>query len=128
MHVHIGGFPIKEAEIFALYNLCLRLEEQVSRMFCRQCMCTSSFKTKAKDFCNPLPGKFNSFDDLYYFLSGGNTRYRSDLYKNHPQDNENRAKWNMGHRYLWVNLINLCFKKTGKTVEFRLHEPTFNSE
>ena len=96
MHVHIGGFPIKEAEIFALYNLCLRLEEQVSRMFCRQCMCTSSFKTKAKDFCNPLPGKFNSFDDLYYFLSGGNTRYLSDLYKNHPQDNENRLNGTWG--------------------------------
>ena len=54
--------------------------------------------------------------------------YTGSLTQNHPLDGDNEHKWQISPRYKWVNLVNLCFKKTGKTVEFRIHTPTSNKE
>jgi hypothetical protein len=48
------------------------------------------------------------------------------FFKNHPKDPSRSAKWNIHTRYTWINFINLLFGDGAKTVEFRLHGPTFN--
>lgn len=128
LHVHLGGFPIDAEKIFALYRLCTSIEKPLSRMFCKYALDTRLFKAKQKDYCTSLPLKYNNFKDFYYWLSGGNVSYDGTLTYAHPQDREERAKWQMGSRYTWANFINLCFKNHGKTAEFRIHAPSFNTE
>jgi hypothetical protein len=65
------------------------------------------------------------FSNIFKYLSQGkemdNEFNRRSL--RHPQT----RKWNIKTRYHIVNLVSLIFSEN-RTVEFRLHTPTFNSE
>lgn len=125
LHLHLGGLPIDYKQIWALYKLLLIIEGNVTQIFPPFAFQTSRFKSSKKDYCTFLR-KCSTFEDLYYYASGGNLRFTGCLTSPHPQDREDRQKWNIHARYHWANLINLMFKGTGKTTEFRVHAPTFN--
>ena len=125
LHVHLGGFPVDSRQIWALYKLLVIIEPKIAEIMPKYAFKTSMFKSKGKDYCLPLR-KFGSFEDYYCYCSGDRMRFDGNLKYPHPLDQEDRAKWNIHARYVWANLINMLFKPTGKTVEFRVHAPTFN--
>lgn len=128
LHIHLGNFPIQHEIIYALYKLCVGVESDIASLFCYNCFDTHVFKTSGKNYCTRLPKEFGSFKTFYRFLSGDRLEYDGTLTYAHPLDQRERSKWNMKSRYLWANFINLCFKTHGKTMEFRVHESTFNQE
>ena len=125
LHLHLGGYPIDAKSIWALYKLLVIIEPQIARIMPMWAFNTARFKTKQKDYCKKLM-KASSLEEYYTYCSGDRMRFDGCLTYPHPMDEEDRAKWNIHARYVWANLINLLFKKTGKTVEFRIHAPTFN--
>lgn len=125
LHVHLGGYPIDAKSIWALYRLLVIIEPQIARIMPYWAFNTGRFKSKGKDYCTRLR-KYASFEEYYTYCSGDRMRFDGCLTYPHPLDEEDRAKWNIHARYVWANLINLLFKKSGKTVEFRVHAPTFN--
>ena len=127
LHVHFGNFPIRKDNIFALYKLLHRIQDDIALMFPKFIFQTEKYKASQKNYCNKLE-RYDKFEDLYTFLSGNTRRYENSLTNKHPLDENNDHKWQVSPRYMWVNLINTCFKKVGKTVEFRIHTPTINRE
>ncbi len=127
LHVHFGGFPNIEKYIISLYNVLYSIQDEISEMFPKLIFNTSKYKKQRKDYCNKLE-EHNNFKSLYYFLSSNNLKYSGSLTDYHPLDEENEHKWNISPRYKWANFINLCFKESGKTIEFRIHNPTLNKE
>lgn len=125
LHVHLGGFPVESRQLWALYKLLVIIEPRIAEIMPKYAFNTSRFKSKGKDYCLPLR-KFGSFEDYYCYCSGDRMRFDGNLRYPHPLDQEDRAKWNIHARYVWANLINMLFKTKGKTVEFRVHAPTFN--
>lgn len=127
LHVHFGNFPIKKDKIFALYKLLYAVQEEIGMMFPKDIFYSSRYKGTGKDYCKKL-NNFKTFEDLYYYLSCNSMSFEGDMTYPHPMDRTNERKWEVNARYHWVNLVNTCFKKTAKTVEFRLHVPTNNTE
>lgn len=125
LHVHLGGYPIDAKAIWALYKLLVIIEPQIARIMPAWAFNTGRFKSKGKDYCTKLH-KSSSLEDYYTYCSGDRMRFDGCLTYPHPMDEEDRAKWNIHARYVWANLINLLFKKEGKTAEFRIHAPTTN--
>lgn len=125
LHVHLGGFPVEAKSIWALYKLLVIIEPQIARIMPYFAFNTGKFKSKGKDYCTKLR-KYPTFEEYYTYCSGDRMRFDGNLTYPHPMDEEDRAKWNIHARYVWANLINMLFKKQGKTVEFRIHAPTFN--
>ena len=126
LHLHIGGFPIRSQSVFALYKLGIALQDDIVKYFPKSIFKTSAYKEHNKDYCQKLPS-FKDFNEYYRYLSGG-LDYPKKLTFPHPQDEREERKWDVGSRYLWLNLNKMCFGKTGKTVEFRIHPPSLNRE
>lgn len=126
LHVHFGNFPLEPSKILRLHNLCYILQDEVGSLFPKWIYKTSSYKSHGKDYCKKLPRNYSTIDELYYQLSGGNSKFDGRLTREHPQDPRREQKWNNDNRYVWMNLINTLFGSNAKTVEFRLHIPTFN--
>lgn len=127
LHVHFGNFPINNKSILALNKLLYNVQDEIGMMFPYWIYQTRSYKHSGKDYCNKI-NNHPTFESLYRELSGRDMDYAGSLTQNHPLDGDNEHKWQVSPRYKWVNLVNLCFKKTGKTVEFRIHTPTSNKE
>lgn len=125
LHLHLGGYPVETKSIWALYKLLVIIEPQIARIMPAFAFNTGRFKSKGKDYCTKLR-KVSSFEEYYTYCSGDRMRFDGCLAYPHPMDEEDRAKWNIHARYVWANLINMLFKKQGKTVEFRIHAPSFN--
>lgn len=127
LHIHLGNFPLNEVKITKLWNLAYRIQDDLSRMFHKYVFQTSAYKESGKDYCNRLPSIVSDFEDLYSYLSTTSMRYeKGNFFEKHPRNPNFDHKWDNNRRYFWFNLINLLFDNKGKTVEFRLHGPTFN--
>ncbi len=133
LHVHLGGYPLKEDSIMALWYLNRMLEEDIYKLFPKHYKNTGSFKKNS--YCGPLE-HFDIFPEtsgtpkeqlssLYYNLSGRNSKFKGFLVEHHPRDNSGRHKWYVNERYKWVNFIPLMFGTRG-TIEYRIHTPTMN--
>lgn len=124
LHIHFGGFPVKEDKIYALYKLLYGLQQPMNYMFGWDwAYNTQRYKRNEKNYCSSLP-YLNSFEELYSYLVG--RPYFGNLYQPHPYDLENHSKWNIRSRYYMCNFINmLCFNKA-KTIEFRFLRPTYH--
>ena len=128
VHVHFGNFPLNEKAIVNLYNLCYSLQNEMGEMFPTYIYNTAKYKKAGKDYCKKLPQKFDSISPLYYFLSEQRAEWMGKFTDQHPQDPNRDRKWENHQRYYWINFINLLFGNNAKTVEFRMHTPTFNSD
>lgn len=123
LHVHIGGFPLDTEKLFRLYYLCKKLEPQIETMVPNYTFYTSKYKASGKDYCKKLQN-YRNFNQLYSGLTGRN--FMGDFTQPHPNDIRREAKWRIGTRYTWLNLINALCYKVNKTVEFRFLRPTYN--
>ena len=127
VHVHFGNFPLNENTILNLYNICYSLQDELGGMFPAYIYNTAKYKKGGKDYCKKLPQKFDSIHSLYYFLSEQRSEWSGRFTNQHPKDPNRDRKWENHQRYYWINFINLLFGNNAKTVEFRIHTPTFNS-
>lgn len=136
-HLHIGGIKPDRLLIISLYKLCVKIQDDVFKMF-------PYYKTKPdgikeKNYCKHLPdilspyrgGDFNeyvnsTYIDVYSFLSGG--QKPGAVFNRGSRNNPwGEGKWNIKTRYYWINFVNLIFHKR-ETIEFRIHTPTTNSD
>lgn len=124
-HVHLGNFSLTKKETIAFYKLCFRIQQELFDFVPPYKRDETYFAAKtqgngqAKDHCKPLRGLHltpnMSEDEKYNKIVNFVTP---------PGYNNGAQKWNKKSRYFWVNL--LPFMTNGKTIEFRLHEPTLN--
>lgn len=126
LHIHIGGFPLVPERILSLYNLCYILQSQLKQALPAYTFNTAKYKSSGKDYCQLLPGGFDSFES--YYRSFASQKFFGDLQQAHPHDVERARKWQIHERYYWANLLNLICYKVNKTMEFRMLRPTYNLE
>lgn len=110
-----------------MYQITLLIQDEIYDMFPKAYRLTSEFKNK--DYCKPLESlgfgsnMLENFLLLYNFLAEGEDRNFREFGDNHPRG----EKWNCQSRYHLLNLNPLLFGGT-KTVEWRIHNPTFNAD
>ena len=132
LHVHIGNIPISKEYIYSLYLIGISIEKELYKMFPKALIDTSSFKRRS--YCNPLR-KFrfknndleNNFNKIFNYLAMDDELEFEDFKKPHPEDINNKAKWNIETRYHLINFVTAIFGKN-QTIEFRIHTPTFNED
>lgn len=139
LHVHVGGFTIDRLFMIALYKLCYKIQDEVFAMFPYYKIDEVKYANKGKSYAKKLNslvsnyknGDFNdyinsSYEDIYTFLAKGNkfNKYNNFNTENNPWGGH---KWDILSRYYWVNFTNVVFGKH-KTIEFRVHTPTTNSD
>lgn len=142
LHLHIGNFNATLINCVALWVLIRKIQNEMFEMF-------PAYKKnptligKSKNYCAELPDigiesvlKKNKsvslmfkikplYASLFKFLSGG--QELSDSFNRQTLRHPQSRKWNINTRYYIVNLVSLIFSRN-KTVEFRVHTPTFNSD
>lgn len=142
MHVHIGGLERNVDTILAFLKLVVFTQNEFYKMF--PLYKKYHFGYKNKSYAEPYPEffkillsqpldtedkKLEVFDKIFTYLSQGRTfrSYQNNLNKviNHPADPDGNHKWQIKERYKIVNVIPLIFGNK-KTVEFRIHTPTFD--
>lgn len=140
LHLHIGNVPRTKEFILAFLKITCALQDEIYEMF--PLYKKYNFRVKNKNYSKPyntyelmsqmdrVINKSNidfNFDILYKHLSCGERLGTLPLSEvvTHPNNRNNRAKWNVGTRYYIHNLIPLIFGNK-KTIEFRIHTPTFD--
>lgn len=123
LHIHMGGFPLKEDTIWRLYTVCYKIENDLQKLLPPLTFNTAKYKKSGKDYCKKLP-QMETFRDLYFALVGRN--FAGSFTQPHPQDPERSRKWQINTRYFWLNLINALCYRVNKTIEFRFLRPTYN--
>lgn len=144
VHVHIGNIPRTKEFMLAYFKTMFVLQDSIFRLF--PLYKKYNFGYKRKNYTKPLPNEVmfaldknidnkasidKNFEVLYKWLSGGqsfnnNFENLDDVFR-HPNDPRGNQKWNIKSRYHFVNLTPLLFGNK-KTVEFRIHTPTFDSQ
>jgi len=143
LHVHMGGIPRTEEFFLALFKVLVAIEDEFYSMFpiymkynygVKRKHYTKKFPINETIMCmDPIINNENikrNFGVLFKFLSSNQfyKNYKEDLnnVEYHPSDPNGESKWNIKSRYYWCNLIPLLFGNK-KTVEFRVHTPTLDS-
>ena len=124
LHIHVGGFPVDERYIFALYKVAKMFEKKISPYMPKWTYSTRYYKASRKDYCKKLWEDISTFEQLY--LTVTERTYNNNLYKDHPADPDRVQKWRISSRYRWMNLVNMLCYKGPKTVEFRFLRPSFD--
>lgn len=142
LHIHIGGLDRTIDTILAFLKLVVFTQDEYYMMF--PLYKKYHFGYKNKSYSEPYPEhikvllaqplktkeeRLEVFDKIFTYLSQGVSfkNYNNDLERVmvHPSDPEGTHKWQIRERYKIVNLIPLIFGNK-KTVEFRIHTPTFD--
>jgi hypothetical protein len=139
LHVHIGNVRTDKVFINALYNFLYYFQDDYFRYFpyykkenvlekrkhytkALPCLCTNISRNCNKErFDNYI--NYNN-KNIFLFLTDGinpDSIFNKKT-KKHPFKN----KWDRLNRYYVFNFMNLLFSERG-TIEFRIHENTFNS-
>jgi hypothetical protein len=143
--MHIGGMPRTVEFILAFYKFMSYYQDEIFGMF--PIYKKQNFGVKRKNYSSPFPFEevnfkmdpiinindrkqvVSNFDLLFTYLTGGNSfsEYGNDLrnVEHHPQDPNGNQKWNIKHRYSFINFIPLIFGNK-QTIEFRIHTPTYS--
>ena len=138
LHIHVGNFEIdSKSKIVSFYKLLLDIQDDVFKMFPAYKL-NPNLIGKEKNYCKLLPklnfnnlkkdNKLSTIDyyaSLIYTTLTGYTMNNEYNFANTADILSSTQKWNIQGRYSWVNLMSLFFNPR-KTVEFRVHEPTFN--
>lgn len=138
MHVHVGGVKRDRLHLMTIYNLCVRLQEEMFNIVppYKKDYRYFNSKSRAKDHCQSLRNlKLNlkdiesnsakqkvEFQKLFTFLSEGSKETSDYNFDNKNYPKKGSSKWNLNSRYYWVNFIPYTFSNSG-TIEFRI----FNS-
>ena len=129
VHIHLGGFKKSIPNIVALYRLITLIQNELYSLFPANYVHTSAFKRR--DYCSPLPpisgltkGSNAAFEYIFEALGGVDFSGKlSD--EEHPLDRSGQHKWNVDPRYRICNFVPIIWGDR-KTIEFRVHVPTFN--
>ena len=138
LHIHVGNFEMNtKSKIVSFYKLLTDIQNDVFKMFPAYKL-DPSLINKDKNYCKLLPKidfsnlqkdtKISTIDyytSIIYTALTGYTMSNDYNFSNTADILGGSQKWNIQGRYSWVNLISLFFNPR-KTVEFRVHEPTFN--
>ena len=136
MHVHVSGFYINKYNIISIYKTIVALQNELYELFPIQMRNTGSFKQSGMNYCSPLrkitfSGDYEQdYKKIYNYLINGNINDDVNILpfgSEHPSDPDNSRKWQVRQRYKIVNMIPAIFGSS-KTVEFRIHTPTFNRD
>lgn len=132
-HVHLGGFERSRYNIVSLYSLLTKIQKEMALLF----PIDRLYPEKGKEYCSLLSTRpfynehktfkeyvLNCYRGIFREVSGRqpNKDYNNSS-MNHPTIGD---KWFIKQRYHWVNFVPYMFAKQ-KTVEFRIHTPTFNA-
>lgn len=126
LHIHYGGFPISSNAIMALYVISTFIQNDIAEYLPTYSFSTRNYKASGKDYCKLLPVDFSDFGKLYTFVSDNKAAFAGSLTERHPSDPNKEAKWQVKSRYHWLNLTNMCFYGSPKTIEVRMLRPTHN--
>lgn len=138
LHIHVGGMNVTEHSVVALWRLLQEIQDEMYSYFPDYKFDGGGISGKTnshgQSYCSPLPFKLpkyksnydeyikTAFGTIYNYLSGNkNNKLNNIEYFNSIN------KWNIPSRYHFVNIFNLLFTNS-HTVEFRIHEATFNLE
>lgn len=134
LHIHISGHSTQRKDVLRLYKILYDIQNEVFQMF-PMYKTNPEYIGKSKNYCQKLEKIIKSDFDIEKDLNPALSRlFRTLTGKQLSSDTsfstgyklfEGTQKWNIPGRYRWVNLIPLLFGKS-KTVEFRIHEPTFD--
>jgi len=124
LHIHMGGFPLNPIRILSLFNLCVKLQNELRRSLPEYTFHTARYKASQKDYCKLLETSYYTFEDLYRTLT--TVSFFGDLNQPHPNDLDRSRKWQIPQRYYWANILNLICYRVNKTMEFRMLRPTYN--
>lgn len=138
VHVHVGGMSTNPHTVVGLWRLLQMLQDELYSYFPHYKRDGGDIPGKTnsngQSYCAELPIKipkytknYDSYISAAYkaifdYLAGSKTEYERNIYYFQGVN-----KWNIPSRYHFVNIFNLLFTKS-HTVEFRLHENTFNLE
>lgn len=123
LHVHLGGYPLKEDAIFRLYLVCTSIEQELTKILPTLTFNSARYKSNGKDYCKKLD-IYHNFEEMYLRLVG--RQFFGSFTQAHPDDRERKRKWNIPTRYYWCNFINALCYQVNKTIEFRFLRPTYN--
>lgn len=128
-HVHVSATDLNFMDITSLVNLCSNLEDELFKMFPKD--------RDNNNYCKRLNENFKGFVDVttrkdkkktYDKLYDGQ---RATVKERHKLSKYVDSGGQRGIRYHWLNLDRLYHKREQpeqKTVEFRIHEATFDYE
>lgn len=132
-HVHVGKKEFSRLFIVSLYCLSSRIQGEMIQMF-------PAYKANppGKNYAKLLqklphikkPTDKKIFNNIINEFYKNIYTYFTGLYmdRNHHKNINvfGPHKWKNKARYYWVNFSNILFGNR-KTIEFRIHQPTFNS-
>lgn len=145
-HLHLGGLNYTAENTIASYKLFYYLQDELLSLF--PLYKTEDYKITEKNYCkklnafpnlfqdnkstldkfNTVLGFLNSFKPYCNVLNSDAKVFNLDQETinnlNHLIDPDNNAKWNVYSRYFLVNLNPFVYGP--RTIENRLHTPTFN--
>lgn len=131
-HLHLGKFNPTKQNIVFLYELCVKIQNDVFSMLPPYKTYWEGFKKKnyckKLDLIQVLPREITDafieqyFKKIYSFASDFKMEYKEN---STPTRHPSGHKWDVENRKCWINFVNLFFSNR-KTVEFRAHQATFN--
>ena len=143
LHVHVGNVRTDKLFLNAFYNFLLVIQKDYFEYF--PYYKKENILNKSKHYTKPMyditiPHKSENLltkqklndlvnrnvNEIYRFLTDGHLPNKFFNRKNRLNPIKG-PKWNLKNRYHVVNLMNLLFSER-KTIEFRIHENTFNEE
>jgi len=137
LHIHLGGFAKDRTSVLKLYKVLQDIQPFIFKMFPKYKK-NPNYIDKRKNYCQFLPTikEYQLFKDSYaqaedvvssriFTILTGKQLSSKANFKQSSSLFEGTSKWHISGRYMWVNIIPLLFGKS-ETVEFRIHEPTFN--
>jgi hypothetical protein len=137
LHLHISGLKLTKNSLISLYKVITDIQNSIFEMFPAYKKDYTLANLK-QNYCKFLPEFGANYDyssnlsydsffrNVFKFFSCG---YLPDATFNlnskiHPIRGK---KWNITSRYVWCNLVPFIFQRK-ETVEFRIHESTFNKQ
>jgi len=149
LHVHLGNTHRDEKFIVSLYYLILNIQEELLEM-------VPPYKTDIAFLANKPGGALDhckrlhplglrdlnfancandidrgvlldrAFKQIFKFVNEGLDEDPQTNRHNKRHSRQDLDKWHLLNRYYLINFMNVLFKKTNQTLEFRLHHATNN--
>jgi hypothetical protein len=122
-HVHISGIPFSMIYGQKLYEQLVLIQDEFFTYFPISRMIPQTIG-KEKNHCKKLPVENNAHK---LFLDTRHYKDSNHLKKLMKEGLDfSLRKWNNEGRYYFVNMFGYYFKPNARTIEFRIHEGTFD--
>lgn len=138
IHIHVAGHTLSDVQLFALFCLCNRLQDEIFEFVHPYKRNIEYLRTLKHEYSEPLKSLnvvYNkgivdrndninvdafqkAFTTFCKFITIGAATKIQDVY-------QDMAKYRINSRYSWVNFVNFL-KDRSATLEFRCFPPSFN--